>query len=295
MHWARPATSDELPGGGNIRMKVVLFCGGQGLRPPGHSEEVPKPMITVGYRPILWHLMKFYAHWGYNDFVLCLGSKGDVVKDYFIRYDEALSNDFVLSDGGRRLELLNTDIHDWRITFADTGLHANIGQRLLAVREHLQGEELFLASYSDCVCDAPLPRLIEDFKGREKIGAFLSVPPVVPGHFIAQSENGLVRSITSPRDSGLWVNGGYFIFRPELFDHLRDGDELVVEPFQRLIAKRQLITYPYEGFWAPMDTLRDRQKLESLFEQGRAPWAIWDKPGADELVLDLTRPQRAMT
>jgi glucose-1-phosphate cytidylyltransferase len=276
-------------------MKVVLFCGGQGLRLPGHSEEVPKPMITVGYRPILWHLMKFYAHWGYNDFVLCLGYKGDAVKDYFIRYDEALSNDFVLSDGGRRLELLNTDIHDWRITFADTGLHANIGQRLLAVREHLQGEELFLASYSDCVCDAPLPRLIEDFKGREKIGAFLSVPPVVPGHFIAQSENGLVRSITSPRDSGLWVNGGYFIFRPELFDHFRDGDELVVEPFQRLIAKRQLITYPYEGFWAPMDTLRDRQKLESLFERGRAPWAIWDKPGADELVLDRTRPQRAMT
>jgi glucose-1-phosphate cytidylyltransferase len=276
-------------------MKVVLFCGGLGLRLREHAGSLPKPMVPVGFRPILWHVMKFYAHWGYNDFVLCLGYKADVIKRYFLDYNEAHSNDFVLSDGGRRLELLNTDIHDWRITFADTGLHANIGQRLLAVREHLQGEELFLASYSDCVCDAPLPRLIEDFKGREKIGAFLSVPPVVPGHFIAQSENGLVRSITSPRDSGLWVNGGYFIFRPELFDHLRDGDELVVEPFQRLIAKRQLITYPYEGFWAPMDTLRDRQKLESLFEQGRAPWAIWDKPGADELVLDLTRPQRAMT
>ena len=276
-------------------MKVALFAGGKGLRLPEQVEPVPKPMITVGYRPILWHVMRFYAHWGYNDFVLCLGYKANDVKRYFLDYDEAHSNDFVLSDGGRRLELLSSDIDNWRITFADTGLHANIGQRLLAVREHLQGEELFLASYSDCVCDAPLPRLIEDFKGREKIGAFLSVPPVVPGHFIAQSENGLVRSITSPRDSGLWVNGGYFIFRPELFDHLRDGDELVVEPFQRLIAKRQLITYPYEGFWAPMDTLRDRQKLESLFEQGRAPWAIWDKPGADELVLDLTRPQRAMT
>jgi len=276
-------------------MKVVLFCGGLGLRLREHAGSLPKPMVPVGFRPILWHVMKFYAHWGYNDFVLCLGYKADVIKRYFLDYNEAHSNDFVLSDGGRRLELLNTDIHDWRITFVDTGLNANIGQRLLAVREHLQGEELFLASYSDCVCDAPLPRLVEDFKGREKIGAFLSVPPVVPGHFIAQSENGLVRSITSPRDSGLWVNGGYFIFRPELFDHIRDGDELVVEPFQRLIAERQLITYPYEGFWAPMDTLRDRQKLESLFERGRAPWAIWDKPGADELVLDLARSQRVMT
>jgi glucose-1-phosphate cytidylyltransferase len=252
-------------------------------------------MVPVGYRPILWHVMKYYAHWGYSDFVLCLGYKADAIKRYFLDYNEAHSNDFVLSDGGRSLELMSSDIDDWRITFVDTGLHANIGQRLLAVREHVQDEELFLASYSDCVCDAPLPRLIEDFERRDKVGAFLSVPPVVPGHFISQRENGLVGSITSPKDSGLWVNGGYFIFRPRLFDHIQDGDELVIEPFQRLIAERQLITYPYEGFWAPMDTLRDRQKLETLFERGRAPWAVWANPGTEELVLDLNQSAQVMT
>ena len=276
-------------------MKVVLFCGGLGLRLREHAGSLPKPMVSVGYRPILWHVMKYYAHWGYSDFVLCLGYKADAIKRYFLDYSEAHSNDFVLSDGGRSLELMSSDIDDWRITFVDTGLHANIGQRLLAVREHVQDEELFLASYSDCVCDAPLPRLIEDFRRRDKVGAFLSVPPVVPGHFIAHGENGLVGSITNPKDSGLWVNGGYFIFRPEIFDHIRDGDELVIEPFQRLIAERRLMTYPYEGFWAPMDTLRDRQKLESLFEQGNAPWAVWAGQVGDELMVDLTRTHRVMT
>jgi glucose-1-phosphate cytidylyltransferase len=160
--------------------------------------------------------MKFYAHWGYRDFVLCLGYRGDVIKRYFLDYNEAHSNDFVLSNGGRSLELMSSDIDDWRITFVDSGLHANIGQRLLAVRKHVQDEELFLASYSDCVTDAPLPRLIEDFRSRGKTGSFLSVRPAVPGHFIAQQDNGLVRSITLPKESGLWVNSGYFILRPEI-------------------------------------------------------------------------------
>jgi glucose-1-phosphate cytidylyltransferase len=276
-------------------MKVVLFCGGLGLRLREHAESLPKPMVSVGYRPILWHVMKYYAHYGHKDFILCLGYKADAIKSYFLNYDEAHSNDFVLSNGGRSLELLSSDIDDWRITFVDTGLHANIGQRLLAVRDHVQDEELFLASYSDCVCDAPLPRLIEDFEHRDKVGAFLSVRPVVPGHFITHREHGLVSSITNPKDSGLWVNGGYFIFRPEIFQHIEDGDELVVEPFQRLITRRLLMTYPYEGFWAPMDTLRDRQELESLFERGRAPWAVWDEPGAGAPVIELDRSMRVMT
>ena len=275
-------------------MKVVLFCGGLGLR-LRDAGALPKPMVSVGYRPILWHVMNYYAHFGYKDFILCLGYKADVIKRYFLDYDEADSNDFILSDGGRSLELMSSDIDDWRITFVDTGLHAKIGQRLLAVREYLQDEELFLASYSDCVCDAPLPQLVDDFRAKDKVGSFLSVRPVVPGQFISQRENGLVSSITNPKDSGLWVNGGYFMFRPELFDYIEDGDELVIEPFQRLMAERKLITYPYEGFWAPMDTLRDRQNLESLFERGRAPWAVWAEPGAGELVLDLTRSEQVMT
>ena len=258
-------------------MKVVLFSGGEGLRLPEQSEAVPKPMITVGYRPILWHVMKYYAHFGYKDFILCLGYKADAIKRYFLDYDEADSNDFVLSDGGRSLELMSSDIDDWRITFVDTGLHAKIGQRLLAVREYLQDEELFLASYSDCVTDAPLPRLIEDFRPRGKVGSFLSVRPAVPGHFISHQDNGLVRAITAPRDSGLWVNGGYFILRPEIFDHMEDGDELVIEPFQRLIQQGELTTFRHEGFWACMDTFKEKRVLEDLQARGNPPWEVWGK------------------
>ena len=276
-------------------MKVVIFCGGQGLRMREASEVAPKPMIPIGSRPVLWHVMKYYAHFGFTDFVLCLGYKAEAIKHFFLTYSEAMANDFVLSEGGANVHLLKTDIHNWNITFVDTGLQANIGQRLLAVRKYVQDEELFLASYSDCVTDAPLPRLIEDFRPRGKVGSFLSVRPAVPGHFISQQDNGLVRAITAPRDSGLWVNGGYFIFRPEIFDHMEDGDELVIEPFRRLIAKRELITYPYEGFWAPMDTLRDRQELESLFERGQAPWAVWTNPATGTPRPDLTPSERIMT
>jgi len=258
-------------------MKVVLFCGGFGLRLREHTSSAPKPMVPVGYRPILWHIMKYYAHHGHNDFVLCLGYKADIIKDYFLNYNETVSNDFVLTDSGRRVELLSSDISDWRITFADTGLQASIGQRLRAVRKYLAGEETFLASYGDCLTDAPLSLLIEDFERRKKIGAFLSVSPNYPFHLVVQREDGVVSSIQDVKRSDLWINGGYFIFRQAIFDFLCQGEDLVEEPFQRLIADRQLVTYPYEGFWAPMDTLKDRQMLEALYESGRPPWAVWER------------------
>ena len=129
-------------------MKVVLFCGGQGMRIRDYSESVPKPLIRIGYRPILWHVMKYYAHFGHRDFILCLGYKADVIKNYFLQYDECLSNDFVLSKGGKGVKLLAKDIHDWRITFVDTGLTSNVGMRLKAVQEHLKGEKYFLAKVS---------------------------------------------------------------------------------------------------------------------------------------------------
>src|SRR5258706_5296962 len=148
-------------------MKVVLFCGGLGLRLRDVSEEIPKPMVVVGYRPILWHVMKYYAHFGHKDFILCLGYKSEVVKNYFLNYSEALSNDFVLSGGGRDLQLLGKDIEDWRITFVDTGTLSSIGQRLLAVRDHLAGEETFLANYSDGLSDLDLPRMIGQFQAEK--------------------------------------------------------------------------------------------------------------------------------
>src|SRR6516164_4239344 len=130
-------------------MKVVLFCGGLGTRMREYSETVPKPMVQIGPRPIIWHVMKYYAHYGHRDFILCLGYKGNSIKDYFLHYDEAVSNDFVWSHGGRKIEYLNRDIDDWRITFVETGIHSTIGERLKAVESHLAGEEVFLANYSD--------------------------------------------------------------------------------------------------------------------------------------------------
>ena len=158
-------------------MKVVLFCGGLGMRLREFSEEIPKPMVPIGYRPILWHLMRYYAHFGHNDFVLCLGYRADVIKNYFLNYDECLSSDFVLSEGGRRVEVLGGDISDWKITFVDTGMYTNIAGRLLAVREHLAGERFFLANYADGLCDIPLDEYIENFVQRDKIACFVSVRP----------------------------------------------------------------------------------------------------------------------
>src|SRR5262249_30864543 len=148
-------------------MKVVLFCGGLGMRLREFSESIPKPMVSIGYRPILWHVMKYYAHYGHNEFILCLGSKSDVIKDYFLNYNECVSNDFVLSSGGSQINLLNSDIHDWKITFVDTGTTANVGQRLKAVQPHLAGEEVFLANYADGLTDVELPKMIDFYHDRQ--------------------------------------------------------------------------------------------------------------------------------
>jgi glucose-1-phosphate cytidylyltransferase len=260
-------------------MKVVLFCGGRGLRLSDYPEPIPKPMVPVGYRPIVWHIMRYYAHFGHNDFVVCLGYQGDAIKNYFLKYNEALTNDFTLSNGGRDIELMSTDIDDWRITFADTGLNANLGQRLRAVRRHVEGEEVFLANYGDVVTDAPMDQLVERFKASGKVAAFLSVRPNYSFHVVRQKEGDIVGAIESVDEAELWINGGYFIFRQEIFDYMEPGEELVVEPFQRLVKEEQLLGFQYQGFWAPMDTLKDRATLESLHETGRAPWQLWQKAG----------------
>jgi glucose-1-phosphate cytidylyltransferase len=261
-------------------MKVVLFCGGLGMRLRDYDENIPKPMVTIGYRPIVWHLMKYYAHFGHKDFVLCLGHKADVVKQYFLSYNECMSNDFVFADGGQRVELLNSDIHDWRITFADTGLASPIGERLRQVRAHLQGEEMFLANYSDCLTDLDLPSLIEYFRARNRVAGLLTVAPNVSFHYVGATD-GVVTGLTDVRGTPLRVNGGFFIFRQEIFDYLREGDELVDGPFRRLIEQQQLVAYEYDGFWKAMDTFKDKQQLDELWTQGRPPWAIWRHKGPE--------------
>jgi glucose-1-phosphate cytidylyltransferase len=256
-------------------MKVVLFCGGLGMRLRDYAENVPKPMVPLGYRPILWHVMKYYAHFGYRDFILCLGYRGDAIKHYFLNYEECVSNDFVLSDGGRKRELITSDIADWRITFVETGLNANLGQRLMAVRPYLEGEPMFLANYADGLTDLPLPDHIENFRKSDAIAAFVSVPPNISYHFVSTDEAGAVTSIGDILQTGLRVNAGYFVFRQQIFDYMREGEELLREPFQRLMAQRKLISYSYDGFWLPMDTAKDKKKLDDLNESGNPPWYVW--------------------
>jgi glucose-1-phosphate cytidylyltransferase len=256
-------------------MKVVLFCGGLGMRLKEYSETIPKPMVHIGYRPILWYVMKYYAHYGYKDFILCLGYKADTIKNYFLDYKEYLSNDFILSNGGRELQLFNRDIQDWKITFVDTGLNSNVGQRLKAVEKYLEGEEIFLANYTDGLTDFYLPNLIDYFHKNNKIACFLSVRPNHSFHIVSAQEDGIVTRIQSLAASDIWINGGFFVFKREIFDYLNPGEDLVQEPFLRLIEKKELITWKYEGFWMCMDTFKDKQILDEMYAQGDTPWEVW--------------------
>ncbi len=257
-------------------MKVVLFCGGQGTRMRDYPEPVPKPMVNIGYRPILWHVMKYYAHYGHKDFILCLGYRADVVKNYFLNYNECASNNFVLSKGGKKLELMSSDIDDWSITFVDTGVQSNIGQRLKAVQPYLEGESMFLANYSDGVTDLPLTEYIHRFQQRDKVGSFLAVSPPYSSHIVSFNDD-VVERVTPISRAGMWINGGYFIFRNEIFDYMRAGEELVEAPFERLIRDGQLLGHQYDGYWSCMDTFKDQQQLDDLYQRGRAPWEVWKR------------------
>jgi glucose-1-phosphate cytidylyltransferase len=257
-------------------MKVVLFCGGLGLRIRDAGEQVPKPMVTLGYRPLIWHVMKYYAHYGYRDFILCLGYRGDAIKQYFLNYNEALSNNFVLSEGGKNLQLMNSDIHDWRITFMDTGSTSNIGQRLKAVEPLLRDESVFMANYTDGLTDLSLPQHLDHFHRHGAVASFVTVKPNLSYHTVTVGEDGRVSAIQELRHTALRINAGYFIFRREIFDYIQPGEELVVEPFQRLVQCGRLLAYQHDGFFMAMDTFKDRQILEDILARGHAPWEVWN-------------------
>lgn len=256
-------------------MKVVIFCGGLGMRLREYADNIPKPMVPIGYRPVLWHVMKYYAHFGHKDFILCLGYRADAIKQYFLHYDECVSNDFSLAKGGKDLQLFNSDIHDWKITFAETGMHSNIGQRLKAVEKYLAGEEVFLANYADGLTDLALPGLIKFSKEHGKIATFVSAKPNLTYHVVAAGDDGVVSEIKAIRDSSLRINSGYFVLKQDIFRYMRDGEELVFEPFQRLIKEKQLMAYEHNGFYASMDTFKDKQQLDDLYARDEAPWVVW--------------------
>jgi glucose-1-phosphate cytidylyltransferase len=269
-------------------MKVVLFCGGLGTRLREYSETIPKPMANIGYRPILWHLMKYYAHFGHTEFILCLGYRGDLIKQYFLDYNECLSNDFELSGGGKHVTLYGRDIDQWKITFADTGLHSNIGQRLKAVQRYLGDDATFLANYSDGLSDLLLTEYLEHFRRQDKIASFLCVRPSQTFHAVSLGDDALVRDIRHVGGSNLWINGGFFAFKREIFDYLKEGEELVEEPFQRLIRLEQLTAYRHHGFWACMDTLKDKQAFDEMNARGETPWTLWKSAGE---TLEVQRRQ----
>ena len=258
-------------------MKVVLFCGGLGMRIREPSETVPKPMVEIGYRPILWHVMKYYAHFGHTEFILCLGYRGDLIKRYFLNYEETLSNDFTLADGGRSIELVNSDIHDWRITFVETGASATIGERLKAVEPYVRSEEIFLANYSDGLTDLNLNQYIDTVIRRDVTAGFLCVRPTPTFHKVSVDEDDLVSQIDLISEADVWINGGFFVFRTSFFDILHEGEDLVREPFDRLIAQRQLFAYRYRGFWTAMDTFKDKERLEEMYGSGEALWEVWKR------------------
>jgi glucose-1-phosphate cytidylyltransferase len=267
-------------------MKVVLFCGGLGLRLRDYADHIPKPMVPIGYRPILWHVMKYYAHFGHRDFVLCLGYRGDLIKQYFLNYNECLSNDFVLSQGGKELQLANRDIHDWKITFADTGINSNIGQRLRSVEKYVADEELFLANYCDGLTDLHFPSYLAFARQQDTIATFTSVRPSLSYHVVRTAPGGLVTEIKELTRSDIRINGGLFILKREIFNYLGPEEELVSQPFQRLIQKGQLAAYEYNGYFAAMDTFKDKQQLDDLYERGDAPWEVWKKTSGESATAE---------
>ncbi|MGH8588708.1 MAG: glucose-1-phosphate cytidylyltransferase [Gammaproteobacteria bacterium] len=229
-------------------------------------------MIKLGHQPVLWHVMRGYAAWGIDDFILCLGRGGDLIKRFFLTYQEALSNDFVLSGRDRQIRLLRTDIERWRITFADTGTQAPVLQRLRAVRPLIGDDEVFCASYGDVLTNAPLDKFLDNFLSRDRLAGALALRPRGGLRFLDIKPDGAVTAVHAIEAADLWMVGGYFFFRRAIFDEMENEASLQDGLLPRLIQQRQLISYPYPGFWSWTDTLRDVQRLEVLEEAGKAPW-----------------------
>ncbi|MBF6129766.1 sugar phosphate nucleotidyltransferase [Nocardia brasiliensis] len=257
-------------------MKVVLFCGGYGMRMrDGTDDMIPKPMQLVGPRPLLWHVMRYYAHYGHTEFILCLGYGAQHIKNFFLTYQESVSNDFVIRDG--RVEMLSSDISDWQITFVDTGLESAIGERLRRVREYLGDDERFLANYADVLTDAPLDEMVAKFTASGAAASMMVVPPQSSFHCVDMKPTGEVKEIMPVSRMPLWENGGYFVLSQEIFDLLPPGGDLVADACATLAGQGRLFGYQHLGFWKPADTFKERAELDQGYRSGARPWMVWER------------------
>ena len=255
--------------------RVVILCGGLGTRLREETEYRPKPLVPIGNRPILWHIMKSYAAFGFTDFILALGYKGEMIKDYFLNYD-LLNSDFTMELGSKRVERLTTahEEADWRITFVETGQETMTGGRLRRLAPYLRDEERFMLTYGDGVCDVDIRSLLELHRQSGRAVLVTGVRPMARfGELILDGDR-VIRFAEKPVGNDSWINGGYFVMTPKVLDYL-ESDQTVLErqPMERLAAEGQLAVHKHAGYWQPMDTVREMQLLNELWSSGQAPWA----------------------
>lgn len=256
-------------------MKAVILAGGFGTRISEESHLKPKPMVEIGGKPILWHIMKIYSHHGINDFVICLGYKGYVIKEFFANYFLHTS-DVTIDVKNNKLEVHQQQAEPWRITLVDTGTDSMTGGRLRRVRQYL-GDEPFCFTYGDGVADVDVSKLVAFHKENGKLATVTTVQP--PGRYgvLNIGQDSTVSSFEEKPVTGGWINGGFFVLDPKVIDYIEsDSTPWEAAPMQKLVAESEVAAWRHEGFWQPMDTLREKTLLEDLWEKDKAPWKVWD-------------------
>ncbi len=255
-------------------MKVVILCGGLGTRLREETEFKPKPLVEIGGKPILWHIMKAYSHFGYKDFILCLGYKGHMIKDYFLKH-KAMFSDFTLNLSKGREEYHNDETEDWNVTFVETGAETNTGGRVKKIEKYIQDEHFFM-TYGDGVADIDIKALLQHHLSKGKIATLTSIQPMSRFGILEFDNNHIVTSFKEKPKLEGWINAGFFVFKKDIFNFLDGNPVLEQEPLKRLAEEGQLSAYPHNGLWGCMDTHRDFEELNKLWSSGRAFWKVWE-------------------
>lgn len=259
-------------------MKVVLLAGGFGTRLSEETKSIPKPMVKIGDMPIIWHIMKTYSHYGFNDFVVCLGYKGYALKEWFSNYFIHTS-DITIDLGNNKLEVHNNRSEPWRVTLVETGLHTMTGGRIKRVQKYI-GNEPFMLTYGDGVSDVNIAELVKQHNDSKKLLTVTAYKPQGKFGSLEIADDGNVTAFTEkPAGDGMWINAGFFVCQPEVFDYIKEGDQTIFErnPLETIASQGLMNSFKHRGFWKPMDTLRDNTELNEMWEKGKAPWKMWNE------------------